>query len=92
MLAYGERYTFLQSNEPDPRFGRDPLGLVRLFRAHQRAGVLRDDMPAAWLVKAFSALTIGLVLRSRNRDERPHESAHLLAETLLSGALRSPAT
>jgi hypothetical protein len=92
MLAFGERYAFLQNHEPEPRFGRDPLGLIALFRSHQRAGVLREDLSTKWLVHAFSALTVTLVARARNRPDQTHGSADLLAETFLNGARNQPST
>lgn len=91
MMAFGERYAFLQNHDASD-FGRDPLGLIKLFRAYQRAGVLRADVSATWLVTAFSALTVTLVVGMRKRPGRAGESAYLLAETFLNGARSASAT
>lgn len=92
MLAFGERYAFLQNHDMGPHFGRDPLGLIKLFRCHQRAGVLRADLSATWLVNAFSALTVTLVARGRNRSGGLDGAATLLAETFLNGSQAGPST
>jgi AcrR family transcriptional regulator len=78
LVTVGERYAFLAAHYRIADLGPDPAGLTKVIRRHQRAGVLRGDLSAAWLTSAFTALAMAVV-----EEDRPPE---LLADTFLDGA------
>jgi AcrR family transcriptional regulator len=87
MMVFGERYAFLQTHARVVPSRRDAMGLIKLIRCHQRAGILRSDLSAAWLARAFTALNLTLVEGARDRPDSTRQAAGLLADTFLGGAL-----
>jgi AcrR family transcriptional regulator len=82
----GERYAFLTTHYRVADLGPDPVGLRKLMRRYQRAAVLRDDLPAAWLASAFTALGVALFEDAELARATPERAAELLARTFLDGA------
>jgi AcrR family transcriptional regulator len=73
LVALSGRYGFLLAHVRLADLGPDPIGMVRLLRRYQRAGVLRSDMPADWLASVFTA--IGAALLDHNERTRPADDA-----------------
>jgi AcrR family transcriptional regulator len=86
MMALGERYAFLDSHYHLTDLGTDPIGLTKLIRRYQRAGVLRGDVPAAWLASALTAIGVDLIENRHRISAGDHTPAELMAELFLGGA------
>ncbi|WP_249011205.1 TetR/AcrR family transcriptional regulator [Conexibacter sp. DBS9H8] len=85
ILTHGSRYAFLEHHYHEADLGPDPIGLTRLFRRYQRAGVLRSDLAPGWLSSAFTALAVDLIENKRGIARSPAHAAELLSETFLGG-------
>jgi AcrR family transcriptional regulator len=86
LTRVAERYAFLIAHYRAADLGPDPVGLTKLIRRHQRAGVLRDDLPASWLASAFTALGVALFEDPELARLRGEQAAERLAGTFLDGA------
>jgi AcrR family transcriptional regulator len=86
LMAIGERYAFLQAHYRIADLGPDPVGLVRVMRRYQRAGVLRTDLGAAWLARAFTAVGAAVFEDAELSVARPGDAGDVLARTFLDGA------
>ncbi|GGO82641.1 TetR/AcrR family transcriptional regulator [Wenjunlia tyrosinilytica] len=62
--------------------------VAALFRRGQEQGVFRIDLPAVWLTEAYTALIAGCGWAVEDGRIARRDSAHLVTETLLGGALR----
>jgi AcrR family transcriptional regulator len=88
MTSLGERYTFLLMHYRLADLGPDPVGLTKLMRRYQRAGVVRADMSAAWLASAFTAIGTALLDGPEPAKRTADAAADLLLVTFLDGARR----
>ena len=61
LVALSGRYGFLLAHVKITELGPDPLGLAKMLRRYQRAGILRADMSADWLASAFMAIGAALL-------------------------------
>jgi AcrR family transcriptional regulator len=86
LTRVGERYAFLTTHYRIADLGPDPVGLGRVMRRYQRAGVLRDDLPAMWLASTFMAIGAALFEGAASGRPSPETGAELLATTFLDGA------
>lgn len=86
IMELGERYAFLDSHYHLTDLGADPIGLTKLTRRYQRAGVLRDDIPAAWLASALTAIGVDLIENRLGIPSGGRRPAELMAELFLGGA------
>ena len=91
IIGYGSRYAFLNNHYRDADLGDDPFQLVAMITRYQNAGVIRADLPAAWLASAFAALAVDLIENKRGIATSPEHAAGLLHATFLGGADASPA-
>src|ERR1700692_2695263 len=89
LTRVGERYAFLTAHYRIADLGPDPVGLGRVMRRYQRAGVLRDDLPAPWLASTFMAIGAALFEGAASGRPSPAAGAELLATTFLDGARKS---
>lgn len=58
---------------------------LRFYAAAQEAGVLRADLPVAWIVNAVFGLLVGLRDGLRRGDIAVRDAERLLRETLFNG-------
>jgi AcrR family transcriptional regulator len=58
---------------------------LRFYAAAQQAGVVRADMPVAWIAHAVFGLLIGLREALRRGDVAVRDAERLLRETILHG-------
>ncbi|MHB8692843.1 MAG: hypothetical protein ACYDHH_16525, partial [Solirubrobacteraceae bacterium] len=86
VMDFGERYGFLLAYVRITELGPDPVGITKLMRRYQRAGVVRSDLPATWLASAFTSIGAALLDRAEPAGRGPSESAALLMTTFLDGA------
>jgi len=86
VVSIGERYAFLQTHVQLSELGPDPIGVRKLMRRYQRAGVIRTDMPAAWLASAFTAIGVALFDDIHLPAMTPEDAARVFAQTFLTGA------
>ena len=64
------------------------MQLLRLFRRGQAEGLLRADLPAAWLLHAYGWLLYASAVGSGRGDVAPREAARLVLSLFLDGAAR----
>jgi AcrR family transcriptional regulator len=88
MVLLGERYAFLLMHYRIADLGPDPVGLNKLMRRYQRAGVVRGDVSAAWLASVFIAVGTALF----DGSELDQHAPELFLKTFLEGARPSPRT
>jgi AcrR family transcriptional regulator len=86
VMDLGGRYGFLLTYVRIAELGPDPVGITKLMRSYQRAGIVRADLPAAWLASAFTTIGAALLDRAELAGRGPSESAMLLMTTFLDGA------
>jgi AcrR family transcriptional regulator len=91
LMARGSQYAFLANNHyRDSDLGDDPFQLHDVIARYQDAGVLRADLPAAWLASAFEALSADLIGNKRGIATSPQHAGELLYETFVTGAAGPP--
>jgi AcrR family transcriptional regulator len=86
MVSLGERYTFLLRHFRVADLGPDPVGLNKLMRRYQRAGIVRADVSAAWLASVFIAVGMALFDRPDAAEQTEADAAELFLSTFLDGA------
>lgn len=63
---------------------------LAFYTAAQKTGVVRDDLPVAWIVQAAFGLLVGLRQALRRGDIAVRDAERLLRETLLGGIAAKP--
>ena len=88
LLPLAHRYSFLALHPEvvaDARVQRIEDRLLELLRAQQRAGVLRTDVGAEWLLEVLVALLVGAARLTRDGVLAPRAVPALVRTTLLQG-------
>ena len=86
LMALGERYRFLLMHYRLADLGPDPVGLTKLMRRYQRAGVVRVDLSPAWLASAFVAIGAAVFESDELTKRTADDAADVFVLTFLDGA------
>jgi AcrR family transcriptional regulator len=85
LVALSGRYGFLLAHVRLADLGPDPIGLTKLLRRYQRAGILRSDMPADWLASVFMAIGTALLQHDETAGPAGPDAPQRFLTTFLDG-------